>query len=257
MDFLYNFARNHPKTFKTIFGLLSVGLLASFGLNIWIRWEPRPVYKVDFIESGPFGRPLLILRGEISEPMYADSRKYVSADALPSDLALDVSINSTGGNGDYSTRLVELLSQRHSVVWLDPDTACISACVQLFASLPSYASPSAVLGFHQGRIQNSNRVKFMRTLGVGPENETNSTIMRPWIARISPKLLAFIDSCKKNPLETDDGIGLRWDEIEQIIEGKNSFTCDEKQSQPLSDHFKKVFRIVEDPSYLDKLLHLF
>lgn len=236
---------------------LTLSLFALLTLLVWIQLEPSPVYRVEFNRNGLFGRPHLSLRGQISEPMYAEARKYVGTDVLSADYILDVSINSNGGNGKYSTLLLDLLSQRHSVVWLHPDTACISACVQLFANLPRFASPNAVLGFHQGRIENSNMVKFIKLLGLGPESETHPAIMRPWIEKISPKLLAFIDSCSKNPLETDDGIGLRWSEIEEIIEGKNSFTCDDKQREPLSIHFEKVFKTESAPWYSKLLRHLY
>ena len=137
-----------------------------------------------------------------------------------------VAIDSGGGNGLVAAEMVGLFNERHMKLEIDPGSDCLSACVYVFAySRDHDADPDAWLGFHQGWVDMPGFHSTLSLVFRGKPDQ-QPVYMDHWAKEISPRLLAFFQTCRNNPLRDIDGMVLRWSEIKQIADGIAAFDCD-------------------------------
>lgn len=159
--------------------------------------------------------------------------KSAMADRIESEIAAPgrlttIVFDSPGGELDAAKRIAKAISAAPGIE-VHVYRRCSSACVHIFTHVPrTLALDESEFLFHRGETARGPWELAGELLrdrrGV---QDSDPLDMTEWAALISPKLLAFFESCSPNPLKTAAGLKLRWRTIKAIREGVMEETCQE------------------------------
>lgn len=157
------------------------------------------------------------------------------------ELPTRILLSGPGGNQAGAVVSGFFLGLTRLPAYVPPNTVCASSCVRILISVREWeVDPEAYLLFHAGRKEippydDCQPCRFIKAHWPnGPTPTTTRHVMFEWANEISPKVEAFLRSCKSNPLDTYEGIALSGTQLKAIVDNAASYTCDDVRHQDIN-----------------------